>query len=63
MRDPCTCCECNAKQNRIAAFAAIRRAAEVARWNDATQAGNNPMSVVGDRIRDAIRAAIGSDKS
>ena len=34
MSDPCTCSWCNAKKNRIAAFGAIRRAAEVARQFD-----------------------------
>lgn len=35
MSDPCTCAECNAKQNRIHAFGAIRRAVLTARHFDA----------------------------
>ena len=68
--DVCTCAKCNAKANRIAAFCAIRRAAEVAReWDDlarfpfdlprpsAHYAGN------ATAIRAVIRAAIGSPKA
>lgn len=58
---------------RIAAFGAIRRAAEVARMHDATASEIVGSILLGDEaryyrmaarsIRQAIRAAIGSDKS
>lgn len=72
MSDPCTCSECNAKQNRIAAFGAIRRAAAVARDHDKSarfynEQGNSEGRVLGGILarntRRAIRAAIGSDKA
>lgn len=56
MSDPCTCSDCNAKANRIAAFGAIRRAAQETRDWEAFGGDGHP-------IRRAIRAAIGSDKT
>jgi len=47
---------------RVAAFSAIRRAAEVARKNDCF-CGGCPIAYRAVLIRRAIRAAIGSDKS
>jgi hypothetical protein len=68
MSEPCTCPHCNAKQNRIAAYGAIRRAATVARQNDKaarhfawegdSQAYAFRMAAV--NVRRAIRAAIRS---
>ena len=66
--DVCTCAKCNAKANRIAAFGAIRRAAEVARrierdttWDDVDDGLGDLITAAG--IREAIRAAIGSQKA
>ena len=67
MSDPCTCEQCNAKQNRIAAFKAIRRAATIARENDKFAShfacGNDPPAyafrVAAINVRRAIRRAIG----
>ena len=55
--DVCTCAKCNAKANRIAAFGAIRRAAAHARTSDSWDPYH------GHLIREAIRAAIASDKA
>lgn len=75
MSDPCTCSECNAKQNRIVAFGAIRRAAEIARHHEweariielgATDFAKRLAAehfCLAKAVRRAIRAAIGSDKS
>ena len=68
MSDPCTCAECNAKQNRIHAFGAMRRATEIARRYDNAEremAARNYYEAAGvygryaENIRRAIRAAIG----
>lgn len=71
MTDDCTCANCNTKRNRIAAFGAIRRAAEVARSYDAaaitvshrSESEADVFVSMGDGVRRAIRAAIGSPKS
>lgn len=72
MSDPCTCEACNTKQNRILAFGAIRRAAAAARHHDRVclDALARNKELICERheenaeaIREAIRAAIGSDKS
>lgn len=65
--DVCTCAKCNTKANRIAAFAAMRRAATVARdadrladvVDDKAWASRLYREAAGARA--AIRAAIGSD--
>lgn len=67
MTDDCTCANCNAKRNRIAAFAAIRRAAAVARdadrlarvVDDKAWASRLYREAAGARA--AIRAAMESD--
>ena len=59
MSDPCTCADCNAKANRIAAFGALRRAAEVIREAERLHL----CKYEANYIRRAIRAAIGSDKT
>ena len=69
MSDPCTCLDCNAKANRIAAFGAIRRAVEVARECEATGWEQTTLGLQwawwnkAHEIRRAIRAAIGSDRT
>lgn len=67
MSNPCTCSECNTKQNRIAAFGAIRRAAILARINDKIARRyaweGDPQAfafrMAANDIRRAIRVAIG----
>ncbi len=70
MTDDCTCSKCNDKRNRIAAFGAIRRAATHARnlerlaagaWGGNAQQFTDRYSA--HQIRNAIRLAIGSDKT
>jgi hypothetical protein len=69
MSDPCTCSECNAKQNRIAAFGAIRRAATLARTNDKVARHyaweGDPQAyafrMAANNVRRAIRHAIGDE--
>lgn len=68
MTDDCTCANCNAKRNRIAAFGAIRRAVTHARALDRLAAWGGNAQQFTDRyaalqIRNAIRLAIGSDKT
>lgn len=67
--DVCTCPKCNAKANRIAAFGAIRRAAEIMRWHEANAKRLERLRPDGlneyeaQAIRRAIRAAIRSPKA
>jgi hypothetical protein len=69
MSDPCTCPHCNAKQNRIEAYGAIRRVLTLVRHREREYRiqGNYAVgiehAVRGNAMRCALRVAIGPVKA